>query len=99
MIIEPAPLEDAQEILALQKLAYLSEAEIHDDYTIPPLHQNLEETEAEFKDQCVLKATVDGRLIGSVVPLHLVTETPVEPDPGDGPGPAGVLLGRGCCQH
>ena len=66
MIIEPAQLEDAEEILALQKLAYLSEAEIHDDYTIPPLHQTLEEAEAEFKDQHVLKATVEGKIIGSV---------------------------------
>jgi GNAT superfamily N-acetyltransferase len=66
MIIESAQIEDAQEILALQKLAYLSEAEIHDDYTIPPLHQTLEEAEAEFKDQYVLKATVAGMIVGSV---------------------------------
>jgi GNAT superfamily N-acetyltransferase len=66
MVIEPADLEDAGEILALQKLAYLSEAEIHDDYTIPPLNQTLEETEAEFEAQYVLKATLEGRIVGSV---------------------------------
>ena len=66
MIIEPADLEDAEDILALQKLAYLSEAEIHDDYTIPPLHQTLEQTVAEFENQCVLKATLEETIIGSV---------------------------------
>ena len=66
MIIEQAQLEDAAEILALQKLAYLDEAAFYDDYTIPPLNQTLEETEAEFKDQLVLKTTLDGKIIGSV---------------------------------
>jgi ribosomal protein S18 acetylase RimI-like enzyme len=66
MVIEPAQLEDAEEILTLQKLAYLDEAAFYDDYTIPPLNQTLEETEAEFKDQLVLKTTLDGKIIGSV---------------------------------
>jgi ribosomal protein S18 acetylase RimI-like enzyme len=66
MIIEQAQLKDAAEILALQKLAYLDEAVFYDDYTIPPLNQTLEETEAEFKDQLVLKTTLDGKIIGSV---------------------------------
>jgi hypothetical protein len=33
--------------LALQKLAYRSEAEIYDDYTIPPLTQTLGEMRAD----------------------------------------------------
>jgi ribosomal protein S18 acetylase RimI-like enzyme len=66
IIIEQAQLKDAAEILALQKLAYLDEAAFYDDYTIPPLNQTLEETEAEFKDQLVLKTTLDGKIIGSV---------------------------------
>ena len=66
MLIEAAQLEDAEEILALQKLAYLDEAALYDDYTIPPLSQTLEETEVEFKDQLVLKATLEGKIIGSV---------------------------------
>jgi len=66
VVIEPARLEDASQILTLQRLAYRSEAEIYDDYTIPPLIQTLEETEAEFMDQLVLKATLEGRIIGSV---------------------------------
>ena len=66
MIIERAKVEDAKEILALQKLAYQSEAAIYDDYTIPPLTQTLAEIEADFERQVFLKASVDGRIIGSV---------------------------------
>ena len=66
MLIEPAQLTDAPQILALQKLAYLSEAEINQDYTIPPLTQTLEGIEREFQTQTVLKAILDGKIIGSV---------------------------------
>jgi ribosomal protein RSM22 (predicted rRNA methylase) len=37
VIIERATIKDAEEILDLQKLAYKSEAEIYNDYAIPPL--------------------------------------------------------------
>lgn len=66
MKITLADKNDAEEILALQKLAYLSEAAIYDDYLIPPLHQTLSETEAEFDTHTVLKAVRDERIIGSV---------------------------------
>ena len=66
MSIEQATIDDVGEILALQKLAYVSEAEIYDDFTIQPLHQTLEEIEAEFADQCFLKFCADGRIAGSV---------------------------------
>lgn len=36
-IIEKASINDAEEILRLQKLAYISEAEIYDDFNIQPL--------------------------------------------------------------
>jgi GNAT superfamily N-acetyltransferase len=66
MHIEPAGVHDAKEILDLQKLAYQSEAEIYDDYTIPPLTQTLEEMEADFDGQLFLKATIQDKTIGSV---------------------------------
>ncbi len=66
MLIEQAQISDAPQILALQKLAYLSEAEITQDYTIPPLTQTLEEIEREFQTRTVLKTTLDGKIIGSV---------------------------------
>ena len=66
MIVERANVEDVEEILALQKLAYQSEAMIYNDYTIPPLTQTLEEIMADFEKQVFLKVAVAGRIIGSV---------------------------------
>lgn len=66
MVIEQANVADAQAILTLQRLAYQSEARIYNDYTIPPLMQTLEELEADFQHQIVLKAVIDGTIIGSV---------------------------------
>jgi phosphoribosylanthranilate isomerase/GNAT superfamily N-acetyltransferase len=64
--IAPAQIDDAGEILALQKLAYRGEAELYGDFSIPPLTQTPAEIEAEFGVQRFLKATVDGQLVGSV---------------------------------
>jgi ribosomal protein S18 acetylase RimI-like enzyme len=66
LVIEPASEADATEILALQKLAYQSEARIYDDDTIPPLHQTLDEMRQDIARETVLKATEDARIIGSV---------------------------------
>jgi ribosomal protein S18 acetylase RimI-like enzyme len=66
MIVEEAGIEDAEEILALQKEAYASEGELYDDYTLPPLVQTLEEIRADFDRQLFLKAVEEGRIIGSV---------------------------------
>ena len=64
--IMPASIADAAEILKLQKLAYISEAEIYHDYSIPPLTQTLEEISADFKNYVTLKAISNGVIIGSV---------------------------------
>lgn len=66
MEIERATVLDAEEILALQKLAYRSEAEIYNDFNIPPLVQTLESIQKDFEDQFFLKVMMDGRIIGSV---------------------------------
>ncbi|MBN1283873.1 MAG: GNAT family N-acetyltransferase [Anaerolineae bacterium] len=66
MVIEPAHPEDAEAILALQKLAYLDEAAIHNEYNIPPLTQTLEGIADDFRRQFFLKASIDGQIIGSV---------------------------------
>jgi ribosomal protein S18 acetylase RimI-like enzyme len=66
MKIERATISDAEEILSLQKLAYISEAEIYNDFNIPPLVQTLKELRDDFKNQFFLKAVIDGRRIGSV---------------------------------
>ncbi len=66
MHVERAGIADAQEILDLQKLAYLQEAAIYDDYSIAPLQQTLAGMEEDLERQVVLKAVVDGRIVGSV---------------------------------
>ena len=66
MRIEPARVGDAPAILALQKLAYQSEADIYGDYSIPPLTETLEALQNEFADHLILKASIDGVIVGSV---------------------------------
>jgi ribosomal protein S18 acetylase RimI-like enzyme len=66
MLIELANVADAQEILDLQKLAYQSEAAIYNDDSIPPLAQSLDQMLVDFRQQVVLKATLNGRIVGSV---------------------------------
>ncbi|KMY65675.1 hypothetical protein AAU61_21090 [Desulfocarbo indianensis] len=68
--ISRAKPSDAPEILALQKLAFLSEAEIYGDYNIPPLTQTLAELAAEFEQGVILKAVVSGPILGSVRARH-----------------------------
>lgn len=59
--------EDLQEILELQHLAYISEAELFGDYNIQPLTETIEELTAEYNSGTVLKMSDEnGRIIGSV---------------------------------
>ena len=64
--IRKADKSDAAEILELQRIAYQSEAEIYNDYSIQPLTQTLEQITAEFDESVILKAVVDGKIVGSV---------------------------------
>ena len=66
MMIVRSSVKDAARILELQKLAYLSEAAIYNDFTIPPLMQTLHDLSREFATKTVLKAMADEHLIGSV---------------------------------
>lgn len=65
-MIQIAQYQDLEEILALQKLAYMSEAEINNDYTIPPLMQDIESLREDFRNQTILKMEDSGKIIGSV---------------------------------
>ncbi|KAF0815337.1 hypothetical protein IGB42_00418 [Andreprevotia sp. IGB-42] len=58
--------EDAAEILALQKLAYQSEATLYNDWTLPPLVQTLPELQAEFATATVLKTQLGDQIVGAV---------------------------------
>jgi ribosomal protein S18 acetylase RimI-like enzyme len=64
--ISQATLEDAIEILALQKLAYQIEAQIYNDWTIPPLLQTIEEIRNDFNTHIFLKAISKHSIIGSI---------------------------------
>ena len=68
MEIIKAKFEDLPKILILQKLAYLSEAKIHNNYSIQPLSQTLEELETEFDKSIILKLEEDEKneIIGSI---------------------------------
>ena len=69
MEIEKATYEDLEEILDLQKLAYLTEAKLLNDYSIKPLTQTLIEFQNEFKNYVtgiVLKLMDNNIIIGSV---------------------------------
>ncbi len=65
--IRTADREDLEEILALQYLAYQSEAELFGNKDIPPLKQTLDEVRTEFEEGVILKMTdEEGAIIGSV---------------------------------
>jgi ribosomal protein S18 acetylase RimI-like enzyme len=65
-IIGQAKTEDAGEILQLQRLAYQSEARIYADCSIPPLTQTLDGLKDDISRQLCLKASIGGRIVGSV---------------------------------
>jgi ribosomal protein S18 acetylase RimI-like enzyme len=68
--IKKALIDDVEQILQLQKQAYLSEAEIYNDYNIKPLIQTLDDIKHDFLKQIFLKAVIDDNttsiIVGSV---------------------------------
>lgn len=66
MKILPADKSDLKDILDLQYLAYRSEAERYNDFTIPPITQTLPELLEESKDSLILKAVKGEKILGSV---------------------------------
>jgi ech hydrogenase subunit C len=65
-IINRANQKDIPEILALQKIAYRSEAELYGDDSVPALGQTMEEITVDFGRMIFLKAVVNGKIIGSI---------------------------------
>jgi len=65
-LIMKADQDDVAEILALQKVAYQSEAELYGDESLPALQQTMEEMQADFNRMIFLKAVVNGKIIGAV---------------------------------
>ena len=71
LIIQPAQLADAKNILELQYLCFHREAALYNDYTIAPLRQTLDELLAEYQTHCILVARRDGELVGSVRAIRI----------------------------
>ena len=65
-MINRANQKDIPEILALQKIAYRSEAELYGDASVPALSQTMEQIVADFDQMIFLKAVVNGKIIGTV---------------------------------
>jgi ribosomal protein S18 acetylase RimI-like enzyme len=63
--IEKAIIIDADEILKLQLLCYQSEAELCNDYGIPPLTQTVADITSQFDNHIILKAVDQNIIIGS----------------------------------
>ena len=66
MEIHQADMHNAESILALQRLAYQSEAILYNDLIIPPLRHTLDELLTEFTTHRFLKAVEAGQIVGSV---------------------------------
>lgn len=64
-IIQAVP-KDAEELLKVQRLAYQSEAELYNNFEIPPLKQTLSEIMVQFSTHIFLKAISQGKIVGTV---------------------------------
>ncbi|NJK98115.1 MAG: GNAT family N-acetyltransferase [Bacteroidales bacterium] len=64
--ILPADTVDLPNILELQKDCYISEAKLVDDFSIPPLTQDLISIKQDFDSSIFLKGTIKGQIIASV---------------------------------
>src|SRR5262245_58493176 len=64
--VGPAARCDAPTILQVQKLAYQSEARLYGDWSLPPLKETVTQLQREFDTITLLKAELDGTLVGAV---------------------------------
>ena len=64
--IGPARVDEAEQILALQRLSYRTEAALYDDWTLPPLTQTLRELLEQYDYHTILAARLGDEVIGSV---------------------------------
>ncbi|GAA4624877.1 GNAT family N-acetyltransferase [Actinoallomurus vinaceus] len=64
--IERAGVDDAGEILTVQRAAYVTEAQLHGDPFLPPLVESLGQIRKMIAESVVLKASVEARIVGAV---------------------------------
>jgi len=66
MLVQRATAADLPELLAIQKIAYQSEAEIYGDTSLPALRQSLAEITEDFDRMVFLKGVVNGKIVASI---------------------------------
>jgi len=66
IIIEELKESDAEALLILQRKANESEAILNNDYTIPPLVENVSDVVDGIHNNFTLKATYKGQMVGSI---------------------------------
>jgi ribosomal protein S18 acetylase RimI-like enzyme len=64
--IRDASESDATEILEIQKLAFHKQGILYNDFALPPLVQTVDELLEDCKTYLFLKATHEGKIVGSV---------------------------------
>jgi tRNA (guanine37-N1)-methyltransferase len=64
--IQPASLDDAGEILTLQRAAYVQEARLYGELEIPPLQDGLADVRARLARSTAWKAVAGTRIVGAV---------------------------------
>ena len=64
--ITKATYEDLEEILDLQHLAYITEAQRFNNMNIQPLTETLDELIDEYNSGLVIKMTINNKIIGSI---------------------------------
>ena len=74
MIIQPARQQDLPEILALQKTAFAAEAQLVNDWNIPPRTQTLDELADDWRKGIMLKAVNEGGPIIGTVRGHMAPD-------------------------
>src|SRR5579871_4646863 len=65
-VIERASTSDTDSVLKLCYLAYQTEAQLYDDWTIPPLRETYHDLLRAIEENVVLVARYDGEVVGSV---------------------------------
>ena len=78
-------VEDAGEVLTLQRAAYITEARAHDDFDLPPLLETLDETRTALSSLLCWGFRDGGRLVASVRltlagPVAVIGRLVVAPD-------------------
>jgi ribosomal protein S18 acetylase RimI-like enzyme len=66
VVILPATVEDAGELLTLQRAAYVTEGQLHDTPFLPPLTETLEEMMSVLSSKPVFKAVSGTRIVGAI---------------------------------